>query len=346
MTQSQYRQNIDIVKGYFRKPIVLICAITSFVTIIYGFVEVLLSSDNTALISFSNASATFISGYKLGYFFASLIVSVPGILLALSFLLFYILSKKPDSNLSAPSVIFKVVSIIQFVFVCLGLVFSLLILVAFGLAYDTRSSVLFLFFGIMLFFAVAITFVFYIAQLIFACSIRKSLTSVYITGKGAAFFGVTKIIQAVFSVIIIFSLFVSSSSVPRTLGGLDVSAFSPSASYLSIISFALAAINSIVLAVMGFGYNSYIKGITRGFNTEPQYSVTNEPYSPQPVQNIQQPPIEQVFPNLKPQNNVPPAPQAPTDRPFEPQMIICKTCGQQLNPDDYFCNNCGAPIER
>lgn len=337
MTSSPYSQNIEIVKGFFRKPMVLLTAIMSFVATAYSLFLSFSGVLNNITISNQYGPSSVVSvnpGVLPG-------INVTGVVTALAFLLFFILSRKPDSKLSAPSVMFKVISIIELVAVCAAMA----ALGFFAFTYVSGSylsdiapaaSVLAItIMAILLIAAGAFIIVLMIAQLRFASSVRKSLTSIYLTRNGAALFGIMML------VLIGFELVLFAFSLPALSSIIEFKVL-----MLGSSKFLLGFVANLFMAITALMYSSYIKNISSRFVTEPQQQASEEEQTPQPVRNVQEVPIQQYIPNMPAPGEVPPAPTTQAPAPEAPQTIICKNCGEQLGPDDYFCNNCGTPIER
>ena len=331
MTQSPFQQNIDIVKGFFRKPIILVTAILALLSFVLdataGSQRVMNSIPLDKL--FNNTSNAFISTPN---------INLLSLLTAVAFLLFYLMSRNEKSQLKAPAVMFKVSAIIQLVAISIGLAALIVCAVAFSFVLQPSDAALSIpltaFTTSLLLIVVLIVGAFVltlaISQLRYANSIRKSLTSVYISAKGATLFGIMNIIGIAIEVVtytINLPTMLSATALPMSM--------------LQICSFVISVAAGIMFSVVAIKYGSYIKNLTGRFVTEPQQPVTEEPSAEQPVQNVQTVPIQQYIPGIPSPSEVPQAPTAQSQ-----QTIICKNCGEQLGPDDYFCNNCGTPIER
>lgn len=334
MTQNPYQRNLEIIKGFFGKPVVLVTSILLFVSNFYGFFvssagvssNILKSYMSNLNINTDGPAGMFFSFNEDSFSLPTL--DITAILFALAFLLFFIFSRRESPSLTAPCVLFKVGAIIELVAVCIltaGLLFVLaaIVLAAISVKNNLDAAVitgLSLLAIPLIVIVIAFLLTYTISQLRFINSVGKSLKTIYISDKGSVVYGVTSVIYAAVSA---FGIFLFLPSVFT----LDV----PSIVLLTSLSVLKVAVY-VLCAVVAFKYHSYIKRLTKDYVTEPQF------VEPAPTQNAA-PVVNEVpvsLPNMPSQNEVPKA----------PQVIICKNCGEQLSPDDYFCNNCGTPIDR
>lgn len=318
---NPYQQNVDIIKGFFRKPIVLVTAILSFLNIGANFLSALfyqIPSINTM----ENIPMEFRS---------ELITNVkqtPGIDLlsvffAISFLLFFICSRRSSGNMNVPATMFKVISIIQLVFCCIAsavllvvvCILSIMVLLPFGF-------ISFLIIPILLIAAVCLLII-GISQCIFANSVKKSIKSIYLYKNGAKLFGITNIIfSVIFLVLYVFLLIILSLSTPVD--------FNVQSYMFLMVYIIIYTVSSIATGIMAIKYSNYINAKTEQFVTQPPITpvyTNNSETASEPYQGI---------------NGVTPV------QPYNPhaEPVICQNCGQPVNPDDYFCNNCGTPLQK
>ncbi len=331
MTQNPYQQNIDILKDFFRKPIILVFAILSFVNIVLqlciGFInpygsavkraaEYFVQNDGPANVDISS--------------FPSVNINIIGILIAVAFLLFYIFSKNKDNNLSVPSKMYKVVSIIQLVISCIvaALIIGALSLFAvmgfslLSLRNATESvsgaETLIPIISSLSLAIVVPVFVFLIlsaiARLLFANSIEKSLTSIYLRRKGAMFFAILHFIvvaATVFSVLGFLILYLTQQHM--------FFAFSPLQIALLLLQFGLAAAIDLTAGLIAVKYSVYIKNISQKFRIEvPAPSVT-EP-APQPIINHTAPNVQPAPMINQPQSDNPYAPVQTYQQPVQEEV--------------------------
>lgn len=352
MIQSPYQQNIEIIKGFFKKPIILALSIISFVSIGLNLLMLILNPFASFIqkavndYSLQNDSSKFSNGFTTGGS-----VGITTILFAVTFLLFYIFSKKEDNDLSAPSMMFKVLAIIELVFMCIAILIITAAFIILGIVIflsanisdaqitSSQLNALTAFFVILLIIIVPIIIVALlssIAQLQFANSIRKSLNSIYLYRKGATFYGVIHIIFAVFSVILIaFEAFlVLVFAVTQNIS------LSPIQIICLFTQSAMSIVFNIVVGITAISYSSYIKNVSMKFQTQassqqaipednpaqtPVVSyqpaatlVDANPYAPQPQaapiaqQPVPQAPVREDFAQQSPKNEEPAADNQPT----------------------------------
>lgn len=325
---NPYRQNAEMIKAFFRKPLVLVAAILSFVnigvTFILGLVGI--ADDFSGMIyqfadEFGNEPIS--SGDS-----RFICIDLFGILLAISFLLLFICARKADSNMNVAATFFKVISVIQLVVFCL---LCVLMLVMIGLF----LMIMFMPFGFMALILIPI-FIFMIAwllilgisQAVFANSVKKSVNSIYLYKNGAKLYGIMNIISAVLFLALIASEFINTPAIFSSTGSFDmesIKTFLPLA-----ISLVLSVATVLTTGIVAIQYSGYIKALTQQFVTE----APNAPVYPN--NNFQEP---EPFQGI---NGATPI------EPFNPpmQQLVCQNCGNPVNEDDYFCNNCGSPIKK
>lgn len=312
---SPYQQNIDIIKGFFKRPIVLVLAIASFTCIAYNLVASFLNIygniGDQAIKYFldhlpeqvkipNNLIST--SGSSGGG------VDIIGILFAVSFLLFFLLSKKQENKLGVPSVMFKVISIVSVVGIGIvtGIVLPVFAIIAVSApmineVFDGMGTFMFylyMYLGIYL----AVFLVYVISQLVFSLSIRKSLTSIYLKRTGAMFFGVMSFIQA--SAGIAASIFVVaglSNSEAITLNSTQI--------IVLIVSSVLSAAQNVLTGIVAIQYSNYIKDISQKFRTEYVPETSALPPMPYPETPVQQFPTEDIPVQPAPVQQAPVAPE-------------------------------------
>lgn len=293
---SPYQQNIDILKNFFRKPIILAYAIVSAVVSLISFLSVVLTASNNAnSLSYFNAYINN-GGIKTTYGLtvpASVIGLIFSVITIVCWIMVYVNSKNsnPAKSPSAPVTVLWVFAIISLVVsciaaaICLCVMVILLIALAVGQntynSYDTYgyysssvaigvAAIIF----VLIFLAIALFFLLFytITNVMFLSSVRKSLNSIYLKKNGAMAYGVLNIIFAVFS--IIFAFF--------ALMFYFVSLSSYSTAYLSgnILSASLSLTLSFVIYLMqgiiAISYANYIKSVLNG--TNPIVNA-NVPYS-------------------------------------------------------------------
>lgn len=382
---NPYEQNVSLLKNFFSKPIIMILAVLNGVSLLL------------AIISFFMQMGTMDSAmqyytYVLGNQFSSVYSTVQPIIVivALCSLVFTLLtalgyfflnskSKNPDpqSNPAVGAKILWVLSIIKFVFACIGaVIFIIFAFILFAASselsrYDYGSSgtgavalvgVLLIFLAVFLFFISFVEFRFF-------SSINASFNSVEIKSKSAIAFAVFSIITAVGTV---FTLFSNMET----------------ATFMSVITNILNIVLYIILAVFAISYNSFVKSLTTGgtpvngfmpnngqfdpynqnsngqapnmnmgYSYRPQQPPVNDQQYQNPYGNPAQNPSEGINTNQSPYfnqqfNNGPAKPQDDVKDSFnqpkaeEPKVQNkCPMCGAVHSDDDMFCGNCGAKLK-
>ncbi|MCH5299111.1 MAG: zinc ribbon domain-containing protein [Ruminococcus sp.] len=332
MLDNLYQQNTNIIKGFFRKPIVLVNVIVMFATIVVNLVMSVFISNSVALkqlvSDFLRSSGFEHSVYPNSYSFNTSI-PVMSILIAVAFLLFYIFSRNPQRTLNGPATMFQVLSIIQLVTVCLLSALCVLLMFFFTILMFAPEGQFLAIFVLILAVLVVAILIEAISRFMFANSIKKSLNGIYLFRNGAKTFAVMQFISVAFSALSAIAFMI--------LGSVASSQFNyyyttdPMFCYLFAISFAIGTLPSLFMGILAVQYDSYIKDMTQNFSPVQQAPIFQPVY-----QNPEPTPAP-----YEPQQYTQPEVQAD-----EPQGVFCSNCGKQLNPDDYFCNQCGTPVKK
>lgn len=382
---NPYQQNTDIIKNFFKRPIILVFAIFSFILPLISFISSLLMSP--AANSFLDSYVTN-SGANISISFS---IPIGSVFLAVCYLLIYIFSKNPHpaKSPSAPFTVLWVLAIISLVissliilllFLFIGVFF--LVLYA-GASYSYRSYYsfndsfpqnfpaeaiipLFLFVICVLLIVFAFMLFYSINNLRYLSSIRKSMHSIYLKKNGAMAFGVINIIFASFCFLL------ALVSLTGVLGNLTNT---PAVFVFSggLILLALSGTQNLIQGIIAVQYSKYISDITRTLRKDPVSAspytapAVNAPYNPAPA------PQSENFANpYEAQPGMPPAPSAPMENPYAPQPAentapsaapeinmpdpapvqeppandhVCPNCGASIFKSDMFCNNCGTKLK-
>lgn len=375
---NPYQQNVDILKGFFKRPIILVTAILTGASALLSMFSGIFTSNavNSMLSGYLNSMPYEVRKYIGEASTSNVSISLPvlTILLTVALFLFYFFSKNDTKNLAVPTTMFKVISIIELVCICVltGLVFLLFLIGMIGISavqsyYSYSDEYSYIASGASVLLIVILIFVVIIMSLIiwysavkvkFACSIKKSTNSINLFKNGAKMFGVLTIIFSSISGIYVLAIL----SIP----GMAYASFSGLVGVAANISLGVTAIQ----------YANYIKDVSVNFATQPAYSPVNpEPFNPQ---NVAQPPygvpyaepvqpVNPVYQQPYEPQPVAPVEQAPETNVYEPveqpatEEIVteapteeasavettnfCSACGNPVKPDDYFCNNCGNKLK-
>lgn len=276
---NPFQENIDIVKGFFKRKLVLFYAIFTILPIfslvfidVTGLMNTFGGFDGGKLLSElpqnTNVSGTAASVYFMFIF---------EILLAVAFLLFFVKSGSEESSLKAPVGIFRVVSIIKLVIVVLISLASVMVVLFASLHIMANYSVLVSIFTVpFMFMAIPVFLLLIVSQTIFSGNIKESINSIYLKKKGAKFFGVMNLLSAGFCVyfsVLIAVLLINADS-QNSFGVADI----------PYVAFAvLTVIKYIVGALVGIKYSGYIEDFSDSSTARETVSEQNEEESDIPV---------------------------------------------------------------
>lgn len=273
---AQYQQNIDIVKGFFRKPIVLIVGILTIVaslfqsladyfmassientlsTILNGlFTELQMFGDNTVAVGVEVDA-----GFSLDIF---------AIAMGIAFILLFAHGRSSKNYIRGSAKYFKVLATIEYVLAfILAVCCVLMAIMVFFISIPTYAKYLlacvFLIVG-------AYVFICNFNKLRFAKSICNSMDSIYLEKKGATAFAVLSFINSAFSFAVFdFLLFTYSDNVGF---------------YLYPIAYAFKTALFLILGIFALTYSRYIEGIKKGTVPMPVKAEAKEPVKQ--VENI------------------------------------------------------------
>lgn len=372
---NPFAQNLQIIKGYFKRKTTLILGILVIIAALLGAATTFIIGGSTSsLISQIMAAAgqdvssngyalmmqSMSSGTMISNIISTVITLVINGLIAFAFILIYVKSNNDDPAASpyAGFTIIYVFSVISLVLCCIAsaiLLFSILVLViaagftgyvnsdipadAIGAIAGVASVFVLLLIIMMLFIS--------ITQVRFYGNIRKSMTGVELSRKGAAPFGVLNVIFAICGGLgvlgsILYTVVLNTvlPSVMASAGiNINLSSLFP-IMIISIVAGVLGVVEYIFYAKWALGYKKYIDGIKNGFT--PAY-VPEQP-------GAVLPPVPPVAPAPAPAQNPYTAPAA---APAEPKpeidyvlpQTICPACGSPVENDNSFCSNCGHKLK-
>lgn len=398
---NPYAQNIAIVKEYLKKPMTLVIGIMYAVTIVFSLISAVTvgSGFGDMFNSLMNLSGE-LSGLTAeeqqvmslftdsGFFSTMMIVSmVPSIIMTGLFVLAYLLmhfkSKNPNPDVSpkAGATILFVMSIMSLIGASIGaliLVLYAVLLVIMGIVACADPGiaseggvvllVVFIILALLLLGMAAILLVYAISHLNFFNSIRKSLSSVTLTNKGAGVYGVFSIIyggMSIFSSITTIFYgplmkFMTSMVPPEEMVGFPVEIFDSIGSIYTVsgLSAMVSAVIMILDGIFALGYKKHINKYTNAFAGEqmPEQPMTNPPAFTQPAytQPTYNEPQYSEPTYSEPQNPEPTYAQPQytennqPDTPAQEQAgtyCNCPRCGSACKNTDVFCNICGYKIK-
>lgn len=372
-----YHQNVQVLKGFFAKPLTLICGIVAGLSAILGTVKFNSGSGST------NISVSAGAGSSLS------------ILLCIALIFLYVKSRSND-----PMPFGGMVTLIK-IYAIIGIIATgIAILALAGLAISVRlflGDAYFMLFAIIISPFILITLLHSIAMLMWSNSIKKGATSVYLSSRGSILLAVTSILLAVVGIAttIAMAMYIKlygyefsellrqlADEYPSfhynnafdsntTIGSIFLSA----ATVVMVINSVLSAVFYALLAALAISFHTYIKKYTNGINLgsghSPEYDAQQ---SAVPV-----PPVAPVTSEM-PTEGIQPLVQQPID--FQPQSVdfgsmdatsdnkqintqfenpymqavaddmsdksntvVCPNCHAQCNNDMKFCGNCGTKLK-
>lgn len=374
-TYYPFHQNIRILKGFFAKPLTLICGIVAGLSAILGTVKFNSGSGST------NISVSAGAGSSLS------------ILLCIALIFLYVKSRSND-----PMPFGGMVTLIK-IYAIIGIIATgIAILALAGLAISVRlflGDAYFMLFAIIISPFILITLLHSIAMLMWSNSIKKGATSVYLSSRGSILLAVTSILLAVVGIAttIAMAMYIKLygyefSELLRQLadeypsfhynnafdGNTAIgSIFLSAATIIMVINSVLSAVFYGLFAALAISYHMYIKKYTMGINLgaaqayEPTAEQSNVPVPPvAPVTNemptsnsqpAQQPidfqPKSVDFGSMETHSdNIPkaaqfenPYAQAVADDASEtPDAVICPNCHTKCGSGMKFCGNCGTRL--
>lgn len=374
-TYYPFHQNIRILKGFFAKPLTLICGIVAGLSAILGTVKFNSGSGST------NISVSAGAGSSLS------------ILLCIALIFLYVKSRSND-----PMPFGGMVTLIK-IYAIIGIIATgIAILALAGLAISVRlflGDAYFMLFAIIISPFILITLLHSIAMLMWSNSIKKGATSVYLSSRGSILLAVTSILLAVVGIAttIAMAMYIKLygyefSELLRQLadeypsfhynnafdGNTAIgSIFLSAATIIMVINSVLSAVFYGLFAALAISYHMYIKKYTMGINLgaaqayEPTTEQSNIPVPPvAPVTNemptnnsqpAQQPidfqPKSVDFGSMETHSdNIPkaahfenPYTQAVADDASEtPDAVICPNCHTKCGSGMKFCGNCGTRL--
>lgn len=374
-TYYPFHQNIQILKGFFAKPLTLICGIVAGLSAILGTVKFNSGSGST------NISVSAGAGSSLS------------ILLCIALIFLYVKSRSND-----PMPFGGMVTLIK-IYAIIGIIATgIAILALAGLAISVRlflGDAYFMLFAIIISPFILITLLHSIAMLMWSNSIKKGATSVYLSSRGSILLAVTSILLAVVGIAttIAMAMYIKLygyefSELLRQLadeypsfhynnafdGNTAIgSIFLSAATIIMVINSVLSAVFYGLFAALAISYHMYIKKYTMGINLgaaqayEPTAEQSNVPVPPvAPVTNemptnnsqpAQQPidfqPKSVDFGSMeKHSDNIPKAAQFENpytqavagDTSETPDAVICPNCHTKCGSGMKFCGNCGTRL--
>ena len=265
--QSAYLQNLQDVKAFFRKPIILTAAILYSLQVIFNIFNLITGSEQQRDIFNS-----FYFYYDMPAYnpqttqVFTVILAVAGsiipILIAASLWIVYLKSRStnPQASPSAGFTILYVLSLISLIAISLLLVFVIVVfligLSMSGLSY-WESQLFILGLILVMIIAAPLFLLLVIAQFRFAAALRASAKGPVLKPNGSVMFAVLYIIMGAFLVLNL----ISSLSITASLSSVysDYYIYDKGEMIFALIGSFLSAAIAILMAIVALSYNGYVK---------------------------------------------------------------------------------------
>ncbi len=250
---NPYQQNIDIIKAFFKRKVVLFYAFLTILpifSILFIKTDVLIDtvkniSDNQFLLRDIGKSVNL-----AGILSSSYVYFIFEILIAVVFLLFFVKAENKDTSLKAPVNMFRIISVIELIvtlFISLAMVLIAFVFSIYSLAnLSTLTSLMFIPF---MFAAVICVLVDLFFQTLFAVSIKDSVNSIYLKKTGAKPYGIMNAIMA--ALFVYFAVLIALHGLSRTPDVIPL-----------IIFLCLTAAKYALGSAVGLKYAKYIEGFS------------------------------------------------------------------------------------
>ena len=270
---NPYARNLTIVKGFFRKPIVLVFALLSFIMFILNIINTTQSSEtlkefyNTYGANFSGDTVSNMSGSNAGNIIALIVSGIA----VLCYFMIYFMSKNSNPKIS-PAPFFTVLhvfSVIELVAVAIATLLTVIATVllaiagfsgsddsVFGTATYYKTTIII---SLIIFIAIfLILFFFFNSQTAFLKSCKRSCSEPMIQKKGANTYGTFCLIVAVLYLVGIVIALLVLNSISDIIGNEFTELTSLlEVSTLSIVSSILIPVNYIIRGIIAKNYDKY-----------------------------------------------------------------------------------------
>ncbi len=397
---NPYAQNIAIVKEYLKKPIVLTIGILYIVSIVFSLITAVSMGSSfgnffdsiftlsSELYEYTAEEQQVMSLFTNSGFFSTMMICamIPSIIMTglfvLAYFLMYFKSKNPNPDVSpkgGATILFvmSIISLVGTIIASLVLVLYAVIFVIFGIVAAADPSIagdggvvlliVFIIFALLMLGIAAITLVYSISNMNFYNSIRKSLSSVTLTHKGAGVYGVFSIIYGGMSVFSAISTmfygplmkFMTSMVPQEEMVGFPTEIFDSLGSMYTLSGLA-ALVSSVMMILCGIFALGYKKHINRYINTYageqmPEQPMTAPAYNQPSYSQPQYTQPEYTQPTYsEPQYTQPQYTQPDYTNDYQQNapdsdqttlLYSCPRCGSACKDADVFCNICGYKIK-
>ena len=382
---SPYQQNIDIVKGYFKRPLVLVNAILLLASLIISIITVCLSLNSLPTVVRYEGYPTVQTPGIISTIFVGILAGLPSLLIAVCWFLIYTKSKSsnPTDKPSAPFKILWVLSIVGLVCLCLltFLLLGILLLALLGvLIYNSSHNYpsdigIPILIGWIIFIAIlmAISIIFCVFQMRYFQSVKNSMQNINLYKNGAMAYGVMTIVFSSFSIIYLLISLAAGALFAGLVPPGYSNLFSGSNLMIYAVSTAVSAAAGLVEGIIAIGYSSYISKFISGVNTASVNQPYSNPVNPEsipPQAQFAAPPAEDAFQYrqtyVNSYNNRPVAPREPqppveydsyadvkgqnpylqADESVQTNQNVAPAQESTPQVNPGVCPNCGSPVFR
>ncbi|MGN1051400.1 MAG: zinc ribbon domain-containing protein [Acutalibacteraceae bacterium] len=293
-TPNPYQQNVTVIKNYARKPILFWFIVVSSVSLILSAVSsVMISTSITPIMNdlfssyisaFDSEAALYASTTASSVSLAQSIISAVfslavSALPVIAMIIIYVKSKNPSpsSNPKGGVTFLWVITLISMISmcVCAGLcIISLLICSLF-------LPIIWLSLGVSI--ILIIETLYYIFAFSAISSVKKSLSSIYISAKGSKSFSIISLIMGIYELLFIpaFIYIAFFGNTVNDAFGINISSsIYMGIGMLSAVMSFLGGVSIIISSVMAKGFYKYIKSITVGNTPIPVRTSNNTTLDP------------------------------------------------------------------
>lgn len=302
---SPYQQNIDIIKNFFKKPIVLVSAILQAIVLVLLLITFFVSSGiNSSTLSNIGAPTAAVQSLNVFSLAISIIGCIPSVLVIVCWFLIYFQSKNSNPAVK-PSVPFKILWVLSIICTAAFGGLALILLAVFGIAFGILGTAanysyqtsyygqsygysseaasllgpLFAVIMVILVIVIAINLFFMINEIRYYQSVKNSLQTIYLKNNGAMIYGVIQIIASAFLCLffVIYSLIIAALIIGASSYSSNAIPSSVIATLVCVIvTLGISAVSGLINGIIAVKYSSYIKSIRMGTN---QSFNANQPYS-------------------------------------------------------------------
>lgn len=264
---AQYQQNVDIIKGFFRKPIVLVVGVLTLISTICHSVASYVSSDlldkalsnvfseifsQVKMLGDSSVAVEVESSFSLNFF---------AIAMGIAFILLFAFGRNKKNAIRGGATYFKVLATIEYV-ICFILTVCCVILAVATCVIKLATA-----YKAILVFILALVGVFLFisgySKLRFAKSVCNSMDSIYLEKKGANLFAVISFIVSAFFLTACSYIIVYPVDTTLTVA--------------LALDFALNCGLFVCTGIMAVKFSRYINGIEKGTVALPVNTKAVEP---------------------------------------------------------------------